>query len=449
LQIIDVSNPLLPVVTGTVETPGYALDVEVAGNFSYVADVMGLLVIDTSVPDAPAIVGSLETPGPARDLAISGNLVLVADLAGLQVIDILAPSSPQPVGSLDTPGAAYGVAVSGNTAYVADVVAGLHVIDVTDPASPKLLGTLPTPGGAYDVEVIGNFAYVSDGFDTDFSSLQIVDVSVPGSPFLVGNFDTPRSVYSVALEGEHAFVTDGGNGLQILERQCDPGFPMTSGLSVDGAGIRFRSDEGPVEIVEGVNLTISIAVKNEGDRSASGLVVFEFEDDAGSRQPIGSAMVHAARKGDSGSESYVEIPWVVQDANTVIHVSLMDVEPLDENPSDNQAQTALSKNSMVGEEVTFGTPQIVTRLLGTHPNPFNPRTTVSFSVERPQQVKIMVFDIAGRLVSVLADHLHEAGYFTVNWNGKNSSGQDVSSGIYFLRMETETASEVQKLTLVR
>ncbi len=534
LQIIDVSVPSMPVVISTVETPGFALDVEVAGGFSYVADFTGFLVIDTSVPNAPAIVGSLETPGRARDLTISGNHAFVADLEGLQVIDISVPSAPQLVGSLDTPGAAYGVAVSGNTAYVADVVSGLHVIDVSNPESPLLLGTVYTPGGAYDVEVIGNFAYVSDGFDTDFSSMQIVDVSAPDHPYLVGNLDTPRSVYSVALEGDHAFVTDGGNGLQILERQCDPGFLMTPGLSVDGQDIHIQSDEGPVEIIEGLNLTIGISVKNEGDRSASGQVVFEFEDHAGARQLIGNAMVHAARNGASGSEAYVEIPWVVQDANTVIHVTLQNVEPLDENPSDNHAHRALSENTLliypsefslsndhgeitfvwnppptgdseafrlVGtsgdsaweipyeydgaghfsafdkagsefigelvnyslyylepdkdwvliavEEVFFEAPRIVTRLRGSHPNPFNPRTTISYSVERPQRVKLMVFDIAGRLISVLVDQLHEAGYFTTNWTGKNSTGQDVSSGIYFLRMETETAFEVGKLTLVR
>jgi hypothetical protein len=534
LQIIDVSVPSMPVVTGTVETPGFALDVEVVGSFSYVADFTAFLVIDTSDPAAPTIVGSLETPGRARDLAISGNHAFVADIAGLQVIDISTPSAPQLVGSLSTPGAAYGVAVSGNTAYVADVDFGLHVVDVTNPGSPLLSGTAYTPGGAYDVEVIGNFAYVSDGFDTVFSSLRIVDISVPGNPHLVGDFDTPGSVYSVALEGDNAFVTDGGKGLQILRRQCDPGFLMTPGLSIDGQDMRIQSDEGPVEIAEGLNISIGIEVKNEGDRSASGQVVFEFEDDAGERQPIRTALVHTARKGASGCDAFVEIPWTVQDANTVIHVSLRNIEPLDGNPSDNHAQRALgehtlvvypsefsitkdpegvtfawkpapvggtesfrlvgtsgeseweipfeydgagsfSASDMVGseyigefvvyslyylepdtewvliatEKVFFETPRISTRLQGAHPNPFNPMTTISFSVEKPQWVKIMVFDIAGRLVSVLVDQVHEAGYFTVDWTGRDSKSQNISSGVYFLRMETATGSEVRKLTLVR
>jgi len=300
LQIIDVSDPAAPTVTGTVETPGFALDVEVVGNYSYVADFDAFVVIDSSVPDAPVIVATLETPGRPRDLTIRGNYAYVADLEGLQIIDISTPAAPQLTGSFNIPGSAYGVAVFGSLACVADVVSGLHVIDVADPASPQLLGTVFTPGGAYDVEVIGNFAYVANGFDTDFSSLQIVDVSVPGKPVLAGSLDTPRSVYGIALEGDHVFVTDGGNGLQIIQRQCDPGFPLTADLSIDGNDIVFASDQGPVEVTEGLELVIGIPVMNEGDRWASGRVVLEYEDDSGVRHPIADEVVDVLRTGTSG-----------------------------------------------------------------------------------------------------------------------------------------------------
>ena len=113
LEIIDLSVPSTPLVTGTVETPGYALDVEVAGSHAYVADFYGMVVIDIADPGAPFIAASLATPGKARDLAIRGNYAYVADLDGLQVIDISDPTSPQLTGSYTTPGAAYGVAVAG------------------------------------------------------------------------------------------------------------------------------------------------------------------------------------------------------------------------------------------------------------------------------------------------------------------------------------------------
>lgn len=412
LEIIDVSNPSAPTVTGLVETPGFALDVEVAGNYAFVADFEGLVVVDITDPAAPFITASLTTQGKARDLAISGGYAFVADLVGLQVIDISNPAAPQLTGSFPTPGSAYGVAVAGNTAYVADIVSGLIIFDVTDPSNPLQLGTVATQGGAYDVEVRGNFAYVADGYNTDFSILQIVDVSVPGAPFLIGGVDTPGSVYSLALEGDHAFVTDGGLGLQIFQLQCDlPALanPRDFTLTHENGKVTFAWNPAPAGGSEtfrlvgtkgGAEWEIPFALDETGHFSAS---------DPDVNDHAGETVVYSLYYLEAGDT------WAI----------------------------------IATEEVRFEAPRIITRLLGAHPNPFNPHTTVSFSVERSLRVKIRVFDLAGRLVSALVDRVYEPGYHKATWNGKNGSGGDVSSGIYFLRMEAGNLAEVKKITLVR
>ena len=71
------------------------------------------------------------------------------------------------------------------------------------------------------------------------------------------------------------------------------------------------------------------------------------------------------------------------------------------------------------------------------PNPFNPMTTIAFSLAKPSHVDIRVFDVRGRLVKILADSYHEAGRFVVQWTGKNTQGLNAASGVYFVRMETE------------
>ncbi len=412
LEIVDVSNPSAPTVTGLVETPGFALDVEVVGNYAFVADFDGLVVVDITDPAAPFITASLATQGKARDLAISGGYAFVADLVGLQVIDISNPAAPQLTSSFPTPGSAYGVAVAGNTAYVADIVSGLIIFDVTDPSNPLQLGTVATQGGAYDVEVLGNFAYVADGYNTDFSILQIVDVSVPGAPFLVGGVDTPGSVYSLALEGGHAFVTDGGLGLQIFQLQCDlPALanPRDFTLTHENGKVTFAWNPAPAGGSEtfrlvgtkgGAEWEIPFALDETGHFSASDPEVNDH---------TGETVVYSLYYLEAGDT------WAI----------------------------------IATEEVRFEAPRIITRLLGAHPNPFNPHTTVSFSVERSQRVKIRVFDLAGRLVSDLVDRVYEPGYHKATWNGKNGSGGDVSSGIYFLRMEADDLAEVKKITLVR
>jgi hypothetical protein len=123
------------VTVGGVDTPGFALDVEVVGGLAYVAyEYSGLRVIDVSDPKAPVEIGALDTPGQAFD--VEGGLAYVANIFGLRVIDLSDPTAPVELGAVDTPGPADGVEVVGGVAYVADWDSGLRVIDVSDPAAP-------------------------------------------------------------------------------------------------------------------------------------------------------------------------------------------------------------------------------------------------------------------------------------------------------------------------
>ena len=83
------------------------------------------------------------------------------------------------------------------------------------------------------------------------------------------------------------------------------------------------------------------------------------------------------------------------------------------------------------------------------PNPFNPQTTISFTVNFPQAVEVSVYDVSGDRIAVLADNYFTEGNHQVPWDGTDSAGQAVSSGIYFVRLGTETETEVAKVMLVR
>ncbi len=102
-----------------------------------------------------------------------------------------------------------------------------------------------------------------------------------------------------------------------------------------------------------------------------------------------------------------------------------------------------------GDEIAADLPTFETRLAGAHPNPFNPMTTVYFSLASEQQVKLSIFDLAGKRVAELANDVFAAGEHPVIWNGKDVSGRDVSSGTYVVYMETVDAVRSSKMTLVR
>ncbi|MFH1853564.1 MAG: endonuclease [Candidatus Neomarinimicrobiota bacterium] len=83
------------------------------------------------------------------------------------------------------------------------------------------------------------------------------------------------------------------------------------------------------------------------------------------------------------------------------------------------------------------------------PNPFNPRTNISVSVSNRDNYRIAVFDITGRLVTVLHDGQLEAGQHTIVWDGRTNSGADAASGCYLLRLESGAAAQTTKLLLTR
>jgi hypothetical protein len=75
------------------------------------------------------------------------------------------------------------------------------------------------------------------------------------------------------------------------------------------------------------------------------------------------------------------------------------------------------------------------RLLRNYPNPFNPRTTVEFALDRDVQASLRVYDVQGRLVRTLLDSYLAGGRRSVTWDGKDNGGSSVASGVYFLRLQ--------------
>ena len=98
------------------------------------------------------------------------------------------------------------------------------------------------------------------------------------------------------------------------------------------------------------------------------------------------------------------------------------------------------------EELLLGT-----NLLGNYPNPFNPSTTISYSVAKPQVVTINVYNLKGQLVrKVLDKNVDEVNVkHSVVWNGNDSNGRSVSSGTYFTVMEAGNKRFTQKIVLMK
>ncbi len=91
--------------------------------------------------------------------------------------------------------------------------------------------------------------------------------------------------------------------------------------------------------------------------------------------------------------------------------------------------------------------------LTVRPNPFNPQTALKFSLAAPCYARLRIFDLTGRCVDVLLAESLEAGEHEVTWQGRDRTGQEVSSGIYCAQLEAKTGSQTTvsraRLLLVR
>lgn len=89
------------------------------------------------------------------------------------------------------------------------------------------------------------------------------------------------------------------------------------------------------------------------------------------------------------------------------------------------------------------------KLHQNYPNPFNPSTTISYQLDKADKVKMLIFDMNGKLVSELVNEEQRIGYYTVTWDGKNINGNPVASGIYFLTLTSGDRLKSLKLNLIK
>ena len=92
---------------------------------------------------------------------------------------------------------------------------------------------------------------------------------------------------------------------------------------------------------------------------------------------------------------------------------------------------------------------LTTKLITNYPNPFNPTTSISYSLAKDSDVEISIYNMKGQLVKTLVKAKQEAGNHVTTWNGRNSDNNAVSSGLYFYKMKTNSYTKVNKMLMLK
>jgi TolA-binding protein len=88
-------------------------------------------------------------------------------------------------------------------------------------------------------------------------------------------------------------------------------------------------------------------------------------------------------------------------------------------------------------------------LVSNYPNPFNPTTTIAYSLPLDTNIEIKVYNIRGQLVRTLVHDYQTAGKYSVVWDGRDQTGESVGSGVYFYRLISKQNTIVKKMLMLK
>jgi flagellar hook assembly protein FlgD len=87
--------------------------------------------------------------------------------------------------------------------------------------------------------------------------------------------------------------------------------------------------------------------------------------------------------------------------------------------------------------------------VSNYPNPFNPRTTVSYTVPARGPVTITIYDLHGARIATLFHGERAAGAYSVEWDGRTENAAVAASGVYFARIEHSSGTRTKKMVLLK
>jgi hypothetical protein len=116
------------------------------------------------------------------------------------------------------------------------------------------------------------------------------------------------------------------------------------------------------------------------------------------------------------------------------------------NVARNSMNATLAVTKKAGEGESMPT---IYKLSQNYPNPFNPTTMIEYEIPQSGEVSLEVYNILGEKIATLVNEVKEAGFYTVQWNGKDANQARVASGVYFYRVHAGSFSSVKKMMLLK
>jgi len=365
-----------------------------------------------------------------------------------------------------------------NRCYVAEGFQGtVGVYDVTNPASPTLLQRIGIPAGGYvhNVWTTEDDLYMMTTEETSGRTVKMWDIQDLGNAFITDTYLSQPSnlAHNVHIKGDRAFIAHYGDGLRIVDI-TDPSNIVEIGYYDTNLGTTGFVGAWGTYPYYASNKVIVSDISN-------GLFVLEFNDDAG--VSCGDISSFVARCVAGGTiRARVTMTDMSQVGETVEFTIDEVIYPatIRSNGVVARGQIAIGGFSAGAHTVELNDPvgcfspivvtcatesqrtdddwsddetstqsSVATSLIGNHPNPFNPSTSISYSLSEDSWVTLKIYNSLGQEIATLVNGYESAGYKSVYWNGKNNNGEQAASGIYVARLAAGERVETMRMLMMK
>ena len=268
----------------------------------------------------------------------------------------------------------------------------------------------------------------TDGF-VDFEDLMIFAMNynnVPPAPMYQPPV-FPENTPLVSLSSEQKSVDAGAIFSVALK--------LSHQLKAKGAHLRLSYDARYFEVVEVTQGNLGLTFFSAPDK---GGVVDINVAALGGDVPLAGETIATVEFRAKGSAPFVSL-----------YLSRIDVRGVRNERADDK----LSKLGVVGLNLSVGKPD-VTGVFHNYPNPFNPETWIPFQLEKEADVRLKIYDLQGHLVKTIELGNKPAGYYlskerALHWDGRNDSGEKVSSGIYLYQFQAGKVVKTSKMVILK
>ena len=200
----------------------------------------------------------------------------------------------------------------------------------------------------------------------------------------------------------------------------------------------ISADELPVfKLHEGSN-TVALSINNKWNNDLSGLTVtIDNSTLPGWLSFNGAPQTVDVRSNTKGRDKLLVL-FTVTDAPISVEA---DIPLMLKDALGNQWKYSATVRVTSGEPLAYA-------LYENYPNPFNPTTTIRYSLKNAHHTKLTVFNTLGQKIRTLVDETKTTGLHTVQWDGRNNMGEQVSSGLYFYRIEAGSFVQTKRMMML-